>query len=181
MMISQRSEPISLNIDLLLHQRKLLRILQPSLRQQIEEAIRLEPALKSYILQHQAEIYLSLESIGDPQQRTQLYDIIQGYQIDANVDLRKLPTGLRACLQPQKQRQGRLIGALAVGLVAGILLGLMGIAVGVLATAVFGLGNESTSAMVPVATFITCYALGWAAVTYYLWHTHPLGFWRRSR
>ncbi len=176
--MSTQIEPMPADIDHLLDQRKVLRILQPTLRQQIENALRRNPALTDYVVYHRSEMYLSLESIHNAERRAQFYDLIQWYQIDPDVDLHKLPSGLRACLQPKQNRQGRLMGALVLGALAGILLGLMGMAVGVLVTAVFGMPNENVETMVVTVTFIICCTFGWAAATYYFWHKHPLGFWQ---
>ncbi len=168
------------NIELMLEQRQVVRILQPSLRYQVEEAVQVNPSLRNYVLPHQGELYLLLTGIGDGQRRGQIYDLVQRYQIDPTTDLAKVPNGLRACLQAQKHRQGRLMGAFALGAVVGALLGLIGMAISVLFTAVLGLTNsaDTTWEMITAVTFVVCSALGWAAATYYLWHKYPLGFWR---
>lgn len=177
--LSLRTEPQIPELTLLLEQRKVVRILQPGVRHQVEESLRLDPSLWNYVTQYQGEMYLSLENVSNAQRRAQIYDLVQAYQIDPTaVDLQRVPKELRACLQPGKTRQGRLIGAVAFGVVAGVLFGLMGMAVGVLVTAVLGLADENVVMTVTGMTFVTCCALGWATAAYYLWHTHPLGFWR---
>lgn len=168
------------NIELLLEQRQVVRILQPSLRYQVEEAVQVNPSLHRYVLPYQGELYLLLTGISDAQRRGQIYDLVQRYQIDPTTELDKVPNGLRACLQAQKHRQARLMGAFALGALVGVLLGLIGMALSVLATAVLGLadGADGTWEMITAVTFVVCSALGWAAATYYLWYKYPLGFWR---
>lgn len=166
------------NIEALLEERQVVRILQPTLRRQVEEAIQLNPALNQYVLSSQGEIYLKLNSIPNPQRRGQFYDLVQRYQIDPDVNLEKLPNGLRACLQAKTHRQGRLMGAIVLGALAGILLGLIGMALSVLLTSMVGLAHVPWE-MVTAITFVVCLALGWAAATYYLWYKYPLGFWRQ--
>ncbi len=165
------------NVDLLLEQRQVVRILQPSLRQQVEQAIQVNPSLSSYVWPHQGELYLLLTSINDAHRRGQVYDLIQRYQIDPTTDLDKAPHGLRVCLQPHRHRQGRRMGAFALGAVVGVMLGLIGMALSVVVTAVLGMGG-TTWERITAVTFVVCSALGWAAATYYLWHKYPLGFWR---
>lgn len=165
------------NVDLLLEQRQVVRILQPSLRQQVEQAIQVNPSLSSYVWPHQGELYLLLTSINDAHRRGQVYDLIQRYQIDPTTDLDKAPHGLRVCLQPHRHRQGRRMGAFALGAVVGVMLGLIGMALSVVITAVLGMGG-TTWERITAVTFVVCSALGWAAATYYLWHKYPLGFWR---
>ncbi len=174
---NQNSPANQINIDLLLEQRHVVRILQPSLRRQIEETVSANPALSNYVLLHQGELYLLLTSIHHAPRRSQTYDLIQRFQIDPAVELDKLPNGLRACLQAKQHQQGRLMGAVALGAVVGILLGLIGMALSVLFAAVWGLVGIN-SEMITAVTFVVCSALGWAAATYYLWHKYPLGFWR---
>lgn len=165
------------NIDLLIEQHQVVRILQPGLRRQVEETVRLTPSLGNYAFDYRGELYLSLMSIGDVKRRAQIYDLIQRFQIDQNVELDKVPRGLRACLQAEKYRQGRLMGAVALGAVIGVMLGLIGLALSVLFTAVLG-PAESRWEMVTAVAFVVCCVLGWAAATYYLWYKYPLGFWR---
>ncbi len=166
-----------ITIEALLEERQVVRILQPALRRQVEEAVQLNPALSQYVLSNQGEIYLRLNSVHNAQRRGQFYDLVQRYQIDPNVNLEKLPNGLRACLQAQKHRQGRLMGAIVLGALVGILMGLIGMALSVLLTITVG-AAYIPGEMVTAITFVVCLALGWAAATYYLWHKYPLGFWR---
>ncbi|GIK54797.1 MAG: hypothetical protein HND44_04750 [Chloroflexi bacterium] len=165
------------NIDFLLEQRQVVRILQPTLRQQIEQAIQVNPSLSSYVWPHQGELYLLLTSINDASRRGQVYDLIQRYQIDPTTDLDKAPYGLRACLQPHRHRQGRRMGAFALGAVVGMMLGLIGMALSVVMTVVLGLEGAAWERITAV-TFVVCSALGWAGATYYLWYKYPFGFWR---
>jgi len=164
------------DVEHLLSQKKALRVLQPALRQQIEQGTRQNPALASYVFYHQGELYLSLASIGNAQRRAQTYDLIQRYQIDPAVNLHKVPAGLRMCLQPKQNRESWRMGAVAMGAMAGILFGVMGMAIEILMTAVFGFSETNSGATMTAVTFVTCWALGWAATTYYLWRKHPLGF-----
>jgi hypothetical protein len=119
---------------------------------------------------------LSLASVNNAQRRAQTYDLIQRYQIDPEVDLHKIPAGLRMCLQPEQNRESWRMGAIAIGALAGILFGVMGMAIEILITAVIGLNETNSGATMTAVTFVTCWALGWAAVTYYLCRKHPFGF-----
>lgn len=167
------TETEATDINLLLDQYKVLRILQPRLRQQIERVSKQNPALQNYVLYHQGELYLSLEEIENMQRREQTYAIIQSYQIDGNINLEAIPAGLYACLAPKRNRRGRLVGALTLGALVALVIGLVGMAVALLFTAVFNLTDPMTSGV----TFIAAAAIGWAAGTYYFWYKYPLGFW----
>lgn len=173
----QQTLMVETNIELLLEQRQVVRILQPTLRHEVERAVRVNPSLHHYVLPYQGELYLLLTSIGDARRRGQIYDLVQRYQIDPTTDLEKVPGGLRACLQVQKHRQGRFMGAFALGAVVGGVLGLIGMALSVLLISVLGI-TDSSWERVTAVTFVVCSALGWAAATYYLWYKYPLGFWR---
>lgn len=175
--LPQQHSVMESSIDLLVEQHQVVRILQPGLRRQIDETVRLTPSLGDYAFDYRGELYLSLMSIGDGARRAQIYDLIQRYQIDQNVELDKVPYGLRACLQAEKYKQGRLMGAIALGATIGVLIGLIGMAISVLFTAVMGL-PETRWEMVTAVAFVVCCVLGWVAATYYLWYKYPLGFWR---
>lgn len=155
----------------------LVRILQPSLQKQIESSIKLTPELQPYILYFQGNLYLSLESVSVSQRET-VYDVIQNYQIDESVSLQTVPASLRACLQSSRNRRGRFMGAVAIGAVLGIILGLMGMAVGVLVLSVIGLTDDVVGMAVTAVTFVACCAVGWFVATYYLWRVRPWLAWR---
>lgn len=165
-------------VPLLVEERQLLRILQPGLRQKIEASVRSAPALTQYVIKHEGEIYLSLESIQDSQQRSQTYDLIQHYQIDDKVPLKNIPEGLRACLQPDTHRHTRFIGAVALGTLVGFVFGLVGLAFCILILSIGGLADEMAGMTITAVAFVTCLALGWIATTYYLWRVRPLPLWQ---
>ncbi len=160
-------------INQLLEQHWLLRVLQPKLRHQIEESVENSPNLAGYVREYDGEMYLSLEAISNPQKREQVYDLIQCYQIDESVSLQKAPAGLRACLERGRNKHGRFIGAVAVGAILGCVIGLMGMALGVLLLSVTGLRDEVVGLRITAVMFVTFCALGWVAGTYYLWRVRP--------
>lgn len=156
-------------VDLLIEQRKILRILQPPLRDQIETAVRQTPSLSSYVTYHDGELYLSLQTLSSAQQREKAYYLIQQYQLDNNTDLQKLPNGLRACLQPIRRSKGRFVGSVVVGALLGVVIGLMGMAVSVLLVAITGFGDEVVGVAITGLSFAVFSTLGWVGATFYLW------------
>ncbi|MCP4361848.1 MAG: hypothetical protein GY796_27870 [Chloroflexi bacterium] len=158
-------------ITMMVEERRLLRILQPSLQQKIEKSIRYDPHRQEMIVYHNNELYLSLQNIDDSRHREQAYQLIQQYQIDNSVDLSKLPIALRTCLQPRHVRRTRLMGAVVIGAVVGIAFGLMSMALGVLLLSIIGLTDElfGIGVTVTAVIFVIACAAGWITATVYLW------------
>jgi hypothetical protein len=169
----------SLEVDRLIEQRMILRILQPDLQKQIEDSIENDPELASFVVYYDGKLYLSLESIADREEREQIYSIIQSFQIDDSASLNRVPANFRAFLHAAKNRQRRFIGAVAMGALSGIVLGLMGMAIGVLVLSITGLADNVAGMAITAVTFVACCAVGWFMATYYLLRIRPLPTWRQ--
>lgn len=170
-------DPVEL--EQLLDERFIVRILQPSLQKQIEQSIKYDPEAASFIFTYEDQMYLSLKSIASEEKRQEVYNIIQRFQIDENINLQEIPAGLRGYLQTSKERRGRFIVAIGLGALSGVMLGLMGMAIGVLILSIFGLINDGVGIAIPVVAFIACCTLGWFFATYYLWQVRPFYTWMK--
>jgi hypothetical protein len=169
----------SVEIERLLDERLILRILQPSLQKQIEQSIKHDAEASAFIFLYEGQMYLSLESIPQEEKRDEVYATIQRFQIDENANLSQIPSNLRGYLQTSKERRGRFIAAIALGALLGVMLGLMGMAVGVLVVSMTGLTDSVAGVGVTAVTFVACCALGWFLATYYLWRIRPLNPWKQ--
>lgn len=167
-----------LEIERLLAERLILRILQPALQKQIEQSIKHDPEAAAFIFLYEGQMYLSLESIPQEEKRNEVYATIQRFQVDENANLSQIPSNLRGYLQTSKERRGRFIAAIALGAVLGVVLGLMGMAIGVLVLSMTGLTDSVAGIGITAVTFIACCTLGWFLATYYLWRIRPLNPWK---
>jgi hypothetical protein len=158
-------------LNTLVQDKQLLRILQPHLCQKIELAIQKHPDKRVYVVQDQDRIYLCLRSIQDRQQRALAYDLVQRFQIGEPVDLRTLPEALRLLVQPENSHRGTIFGALFLGAAIGIICGVLGLAVSALLVAIFGdVENAFVGVQLTAVSFILCSVLGWSGATFYIWH-----------
>lgn len=162
-------------IETLVAQEQLLRILRPDLQQHIQAMI--TKVQNPYVVQHEGHIYLRLDGL-EANNRHTIYQLIQRLQVGEDVNLAALPDSLRGLLEPEPGKMSRFIGALLFGGSGGIALGVVGMAVGILITAVYELITrlpvEKLMGMdLSAVFFITFCALGWAGTT--------LFFWRRQR
>ena len=161
------------HIDALIAEAKLLRILRPDIRQRVEHALQREDLACGYVVEAQGQIYLSLDSITDAQERQGVYELIQRYQLGERVSLQGLPKTLRPLLQPEATRLGRLMGALILGAFWGLACGILALALAILLENIFALfGSESIQLFgmgFTAVAFVIFSTLGWVGGTLALW------------
>ncbi|MCA9959398.1 MAG: hypothetical protein R3E31_08795 [Chloroflexota bacterium] len=161
-------------IDHLVAEGKLLRLLQPDVKATVEKALRQHNEAHTYVLESDGELYLSFHTIEDTQQRQRIYQLIQRHQTGERVNLNALPAYLKQLLQPELTWTGRFLGAVLLGTFGGIALGILAMAVSILIFNILGLVTsqvkiEYAGMGVTAVTFIIFSVLGWAASTILAW------------
>jgi hypothetical protein len=160
----------SRQLESLIAECKLLRILNP----QLKSRIRQHQGHSPYLIQYDNEIYLSLQHIEEQKERQYYYRLIQRYQSDQAVDLRTLPGELQQILQPDIYPQPFFWAPLILGGVVGLVLGVLGMAVGMLFwnASTFTFGNsdpELINIQIPTLTFVFFSAFGWIITSFFAW------------
>lgn len=165
------------NIDQLVAEDKLLRILRSDLREQVEQAVEAGSEGHQYVLKYKDHLYLSCAQIKDPQQRKRVYHLLQRYQLGERVDLTPLPPELQRLLRPKLTRVGRFLGSLLIGGAVGVASGVLAMSVSILLVTMSewlrtrpfldfaGMGFTAV-------TFVIFCLLGWVAGAFIAWHRY---------
>ena len=150
---------------------KLIRALRPDIKRRV-----LYVLAKSgdnphpYVLECDGLVYLSIMGIEDEAQRKRAYRLIQQFQIGVEVDLSSLPAALHEILQPEHHRSRLLSYALVLGGICGTVIGVMAMAISVLAIALTDLLlgtslDEFGGMQITAVSFVIFTVLGWIVTT----------------
>ena len=165
-------------IQSLIAEGKLLRILRPDLRENIQHLIQVNASDNPHVVDHnvdhvvvhQGEIYLSFQGIDDSGQRELVYHLVQQLQAGAVIDTALLPAPLRAILEPGHVRRGRLAGAFVLCVLIGVASGVIALAISVLATTVLDMPVAHFAGMeVTAIVFVVFCVLGWFTSAVIVW------------
>ena len=153
---------------------RLLRILRPDLRENIQRAIASgaseNPNVVNHVLEHDGEIYLSFQGIDDPRQRELIYHLVQQLQAGAVINTALLPAPLRTILEPGHVRHNRLAAAFVLCAVTGVASGIIAMALSVLATTVLSTPVGHFAGMdITAVVFVVFCVLGWFTSAVTLW------------
>jgi hypothetical protein len=164
-------------IERLVAEEKLLRILCPDLQNQVQQAVKTQHEGSEYVLEHNGHLYISCAQIEDPDKRKQTYHLLQRYQLGERVSLTRLPPELQQILQPQLTPTGRFLGSLLMGGGVGIICGVLAMSIAILLTISSDWINEQPmlafSGMgFTAVTFIVFSIMGWAAGAFIAWRRH---------
>jgi len=169
------SFPTAAEIDQLISEGILLRILRPDVQLQVRHTLEQRVESRQYVVQNGEQLYISFAHVEDSQQRNYFYRLIQRYQSGEQVNLKMLPPVLQEMLQPELTRYGRVIGAMMMGAVAGIAIGILAMAAAILVTNTVEwiTGHTITQYMgmeVTAVAFIVCSIVGWAIFGILAWN-----------
>lgn len=157
-------------IQSLIAEGKLLRILRPDLRENIQHLIQVNASDNPHVVVHQGEIYLSFQGIDDSGQRELVYHLVQQLQAGAVIDTALLPAPLRAILEPGHVRRSRLAGAFVLCVLIGVASGVIALAISVLATTVLDMPVAYFAGMeVTAIVFVVFCVLGWFTSAVIVW------------
>ncbi|MBE2198312.1 MAG: hypothetical protein IAE79_06850 [Anaerolinea sp.] len=161
-------------IEHLIAEGKLLRLLQPDIKATVEKALQQHDEARAYVVENGNELYLSFLTIQDTQQRERIYQLVQRYQTGEQINLSVLPVYLKQLLQPELTGVGRLLGAVLLGAFAGVAVGILAMAVSTLALNLLGLVMDQVSVefagmRITAVIFIIFSALGWTAGAIIAW------------
>ena len=170
-----KSTPLSTGeIQRLTAEGKLLRILRPDLRENIQREIRVNasdnPYAVDYVVECDGEIYLSFQGIDDPRQRELIYQLVQQLQAGGAINGALLPAPLRAILEPGQVRRNRLAAAFVLCAVTGVVSGVIAMAISVLATTVLSTPAGHFAGMdITAVVFVVFCVLGWFTSAVAVW------------
>ncbi len=161
-------------LEYLLKEKKMVRILRADLKARIAVLLMEHEELRPFIIRNENEFYLNLTSIADPKKRRQIYNLLQRYQLGESVSLNLLPPPLQPLVHTQTSPTSRILGIIIMGSVAGVISGVLAMAIGILAAAAFELATGvRTSGLAGIETtaifFILFGALGWLFSAVFLW------------
>jgi hypothetical protein len=155
---------------------KLIRVLQPHVLQRINDCLATSPhKIAPFIVEHGGAIYFSLLSISSATQRQQAFRKIQQWQTGVDVDLSSLPRPLHQLLQPHRAMSQRLLRVLILGGAAGIIVGILAMAVSMLivfaAELILGESfNVFGDMQITAVSFVIFAVLGWMVTTPVIWN-----------
>lgn len=161
------------DIDKLVDQGKLLRILHPTLREQVNQA-RQRGETSPYVIEVDGHFYISLAEVIDEKQRVHFYRLIQQHQAGKRVSLQELPPALQRVLQFELTQMGQFLGAGLLGGVLGVIVGVFAMALSILLVTEIGwLMNRAVGTYagmnVTAVSFIVFTFVGWAASSFVMW------------
>lgn len=169
----------SREVENLIEEGKLLRVLRPDLQRSIESALSSHNGNDNpYVLKNGREIYLCFRHIDNEQRRKRIYRLVQQYQTGEPIDLTSLPLALRQIIQPELTPVGRFIGALIGGAFIGVLIGVLAMAMGVPIIAALELTTgrvlaETHSIQMSAVIFVIFSVIGWMVGTIFAWFRIP--------
>ena len=158
-------------LEQLISEKKLLRILQPELKQKVAQANPQGP----YIVCNESHLYFSLEHIGDPKRREQVYHLIQRHQVGDVINQAAIPIEFQPFFDDRWTNRTIFWLALIIGGAGGIIMGVLAMAIGTLflnMTAIT-LGREAfdpTGVQITAVIFVLFAAVGWLVTSLITWH-----------
>lgn len=163
-------------VEKLVQESRLLRVLQPSLQATIERAAAAHDTASQYIVESEGQLYLSFDTIPDDTERQQIYQLIQRYQLGENINLSSLPSPLRQLLQPSLTKAGRLLGSILIGAFVGLVIGILALALSMLLLNATGLlpgilPLRLASIEITAVIFVVFGSLGWVAAAVILYRS----------
>ena len=165
----------SADIEKLVDEGKLLRLLRSDLIDRVKKGMSRQEDACRFVVQDEEQLYLTFDAIEDAQERQRIYTLIQQYQLGQHVNLRTLPITLRRLLEPELTGLGRFLGALILGAIAGIGIGIMAMAICILVINLIEfftnpVALEFGGVGISATVFVIFCALGWAAASVLSWH-----------
>lgn len=162
----QRRRYLSITqIEDMVQECKLLRVLRPDLQKRLRRQLPHNP----YLFENRGQLYLSLEHIEDETQRGHAYKRIQAHLVGARQDLRDLPDELYRLLEPELTNSGRFLGLFLLSGILGVVMGVLGMALSMVFIIALEINwqvvlQDSTPLPLPLVTFVISMILGWLAI-----------------
>lgn len=158
-----------LRLQQLVAEKRIVRILQPDLQERLRLSLR-QPRRHPNIIQYHDQIYLSLHTLRSAQEREAAFSCLRRLQLGESVDLMGLPGSLRRLLNPNGDAASRKITHFSISLAMGVLVGMMAMAMGVLALTMAGVSMETpTGLQLSAIIFVLGMLVGWSMAAAVLW------------
>lgn len=159
----------NLQINSLIEEKKIIRIVRPTLQSEIESR-HANGRFPAYIIQHRGQLFLSLQSIQNSQQREQVFSILRGYQVDDTIDVSQLPDFIRRVLGESTSVQNNFVSSLTLGTFLGGISGILALALTLIGLMIAGVSTMSdTGLRITAWAFALGSVLGCAVCTLVLW------------
>jgi hypothetical protein len=158
------------------NEEKLLRVLQPDILKRIRQCQATSwQKIDPFVLEHNEAVYFSLLNVKDAEQRHQVVQKIQQWQLGIDVDLSGLPRPLHQLLQPHRALSQRLMRVLILGAIAGTIAGVLAMAISIIVISVAELALGTSfdvfgGMQITAVSFVIFAVLGWMAATPFLWN-----------
>ncbi|MFQ5398392.1 MAG: hypothetical protein ACE5E7_02215 [Anaerolineae bacterium] len=162
-------------VNQLVQDGSLFRILNPSLAQQLEQMItdshgRNHPL----IIKLEGMVFVSLQTLQDERERRRVSHLLQRFQLGDDVVLASLPDPLRRVLQPESSQTVGFMRALVLGGLAAVAFGVLAMAISIQLIAVFelftGIRTDAFAGMeITAVTFVIFSTAGWLFSTALFW------------
>ncbi len=167
------SPPAQSDVDSLVSENKLLRILQPAIEEQVKQDWRRNKP-SPCVVEYDGHLYISLSQVEDEAKRKYFYRLIQQHQTGERVNLKELPQPIQHILEPELTQAGRMMGAILLGSVAGIVVGILGLALTIfVVNGITWLTSRSFGQIagmeLPAVSFVVFTFVGWAAAGFLAW------------
>lgn len=157
------------NLQQLIDERKVMRVMQPDLLAKVKTAVRRHSA-HPHVMQFNGQLYLNLHTIKNEYRRERIFCLLRKLQIGEEIDVMQLPPWLQQIVEPGQATRRQLIGSATAGILIGIASGILVMAIGVLIMAMIGTATVNETGMQNTAVvFVVATIVGWVAATVGLW------------
>lgn len=167
--ISKRPSHPNLHLSSLVGEKKVVRIVNPHLQDEIERQLANGRSLDP-IFHFRGQLYLSLQKISDASRREEIFNLIRQYQVAQTHKIETLPKPLQTILEKPAKHGGHFISSLTISTFLGGLSGILALALCVIGLMIGGVSTFSEAGMkITAAAFAIGSVLGCLICTAVLW------------
>ena len=166
---SNRAFHSNLQMNSLIEERKIIRIVKPQLQSEIESRMS-NGRYQSNIIHHRGQLFLSLQKITNLEKREALFSLLRRYQIDENINIDLLPNFIREILGEPTQGSNHFVSSLTISTFLGGVSGILALALAVIGLMIAGVPTVSEMGMrLTALAFAAGCVLGCIFCTLALW------------
>lgn len=159
----------NLHMTALINEKKVIRIVNPQLQNEIEARFA-NGRKQANIIHYRGQMYLSLQKILDSKKREKVFSLLRCYQIDPTINIDSLPHFLQIILGKSASERNTFVASLTISTFLGGLSGILALALCVIGLMVGGVSTYSESGMkITAASFAIGSILGCVICTAVLW------------
>lgn len=163
----------NMHINMLVEEKKIIRILQPELQAQIESRLTNDQAATNVFI-HQGQLFLSLQNIKSEENREAVFSLVRHLQIrNLPAESDQLPDPINQLLSGKKitSSSSHFVTSLTLSTFLGGISGVLALALAVIVLMVAGIETESeTASQITAIVFAVGSILGCAICTLVIWY-----------